>query len=88
MSDLDLKGRWKANKWTIFLLTCGLALNLGLTQVGKRRIITWHEVNTVRTWKEVVFSILVGQSGKAVRKWQEREGGGPNDEGGGEGPRD
>lgn len=80
MSDQDQPGgedavlvrNFKANKWTIGVITLGLFLNLGLSHLGAKHTLTWHEINSIRQWKEIVFSIVVGQSGKAVRKWKER----------------
>lgn len=79
MSDGSLLSNLKVNKWTISVLTVGLLLNLGLTRAGTAHKLSWHEINQIRAWKEVVFSLIVGQSGKAVRKWKERQNGGQDE---------
>lgn len=72
MADADLLSRLKLNKWTIAVLTLGVGINIGLTRAGSAHRLTWHEVNEIRQWKELVWGLVLAQSGKAVRQWQER----------------
>lgn len=63
----------RVNKWTIGVITFGLLVNLGLSKAGRDRSLTWQDINIIRQWKEIVFSIVVGQSGKAIRKVKKRK---------------
>jgi len=61
------------NKGTIIVLTIATFLNIGSNIAAKHKWIDWSSANDIRTLKEQIFYLLLGQTGKAVRKDKTRD---------------